>query len=110
MNLKVLQWLLKHKTVLLQIVDVAKGFRKDATYSDQWEIADKIARLLIPIIEPGTAKLLAWDLDGYESLANHDVALLSTGAEIQALGIDYKSLIEVLLPIIIAILEILVRK
>lgn len=110
MNLKVLQWLLKNKNVLLQIVDVAKGFRKDAPYLEQWDIADKIARLLIPVIEPDTAKVLSWDLDGYETLSNHDVALLSAGAEVQAMGIDYRALIETVLPIIIAILEILVRK
>ena len=111
MNLKVLQWLLKNKDVLLKIVEISKGFRKDAPYLEQWEIADKIARLLIPIIEPATARALrTWGPDEYVTLANHDIAMLAIGAEVQALGIDYKTLIEVILPIIIAILEVLVRK
>jgi hypothetical protein len=112
MNLKVLQWLLAHKNVLLQIVDVAKGFRKGDPYVVQWEVVDKIARLVIPLIEadPSASKLLAWNLDGYETLANHDVALLATGAEVQSLGLDYRMLLETVIPIIIAILEALLRK
>jgi hypothetical protein len=112
MNLKVLQWLLKHKNVLLQIVDVSKGFRKDATYSDQWEIVDKIARLVIPILEADavTPKLLTVEWDTLHDYGNHDVSVLACGAEVQALGIDYKLLIDTILPIIIAILEALVRK
>ena len=112
MNLKVLQWLLKHKNVLLQIVDVSKGFRKDAKYSDQWEIVDKIARLVIPILEAEAVvpKLLTWDVDALDTYENHDVSLLACGVEVQAMGIDYKLLIDTILPIIIAILEALVRK
>ena len=112
MNLKVLQWLLKNKTVLLQVVAVAKQFDKDATYLAKWELVDKIARLVIPIIEAEEAapKLLTWDFDGFETLANHDVALLSAGAEVQSLGIDYRLLLETVIPIIIAILEALISR
>jgi hypothetical protein len=112
MNLKVLQWLLKNKTVLLQVVEVAKGFKKDAPYLTQWETVDKIARLVIPMIEAETTapKLLAWDVDDINSYATHDVAVLSAGVEIQALGIDYRLLIETVIPIIIAILEALVGR
>ncbi|NBT75746.1 MAG: hypothetical protein EBT15_07230 [Betaproteobacteria bacterium] len=112
MNLKVLQWLLKNKNTLLQVVEVAKGFRKDAPYLEQWQIVDRIARLVIPLIEAdaNVSKLLSFDLDGYHALENHEVSLLATGAEVQALGIDYRLLLETVIPIIIAILEALVRK
>jgi hypothetical protein len=112
MNLRVLQWLLKHKNVLLQIVDVSKGFRKDSKYSDQWEVVDKIARLVIPILEADAVepKLLALGVDELDTYVSHDVSVLACGAEVQAMGIDYKLLIDTILPIIIAILEALVRK
>jgi hypothetical protein len=112
MNLKVLQWLLKHKDVLLKIVEVAKGFRKDAPYLDQWLIVDQIARLVIPILEAEAVapKLLEVDWGVLESYGTHDVNLLACGAEVQALGIDYRLLIETIIPIIITILELFVRK
>ena len=112
MNLKVLQWLLKNKNVLLQVVEIAKGFQKDAPYLKQWEIVDQIARLVIPLIEADSAtpKLLAFELGGFESLAGHDMALFSAGAEVQALGIDYQLLMNVIIPLVIAILEALVGR
>jgi len=112
MNLKVLQWLLKHKEVLLKIVEVAKGFKKDDPYLSQWEVVDKIARLVIPILEAEAVapRLLEVEWGVLESYGTHDVNILACGAEVQALGIDYKLLIETILPIIIAILEAIVRK
>lgn len=98
MNIKVIQWLLAHRDVLLKVVEVAKEFSRHRPYMAQWDVIDKIARLLIPVlaaegVQP--ASLLV------EEPA--DVAMLS--ADVQALGIDWKQLVDILLPVIIAILQ-----
>lgn len=106
-NLQILKWLLKHKTVLLQVVELAKTFDKDGPYLEQWDVVDKIARLVIPALEAEAVqpKLLALDWDG-----EYDYSALALGAEVSALGIDYRLLLEVVVPIIIAILEALVGR
>ena len=105
MNIQILQWLLKNRDVLMKVVDVAKTYKKELTYSQQWEIVDKIARLVLPVLEQQAVqpKLLAWT-------EQDDVALLAAGADINALGIDYQLLIDVIIPIIIAILQSLVSR
>ena len=103
-NIKVVQWLLKHRDVLLKIVEVAKDFDRTASYTAQWEVIDKVARLALPIIqaEKNAPQLLAVDYDTYED----EVAVAyQTGAEVSALGLDWKLLIEVIVPIIISILQ-----
>jgi hypothetical protein len=106
MNVKVLQWLLKNQATLLQIVEVAKGFRKGSPYAEQWVIVDKIARLVIPLLEsesvnPKTLAYYDWD---------SQASAFSTGAEYAQLGIDWKLITEVVLPILIAILQALAAK
>lgn len=107
MNLQILKWLLKHKTVLLQVVELAKTFDKDGTYLDQWTVVDKIARLVIPVLEAEAVqpRLLALDWEN-----DYDYSALALGAEVNALGMDYKLLLEVVIPIIIAILEALIGR
>jgi len=107
MNIQILQWLLKNRDVLMKVVDVAKTYKKELTYSQQWEIVDKIARLVLPVLEQQAVqpKLLAYDWTEQD-----DVALLAAGADINALGIDYQLLIDVIIPIIIAILQSLVSR
>ncbi len=100
MNLKVLQWLLAHRDTLLLIVDAAKGWKKDLPHLQQWEIVDKIARLAIPMIddEQVLARLLQ-DLDS-EPMA-------SLNAEVTNLNIDWQTLADIIIPIIISILQAL---
>ena len=103
-NIKVLQWLLKHRDVLLKIVEVAKDFDRTASYIAQWEVIDKVARLVLPILqaEANAPQLLAIDYDHYTD----EVAVAyQTGAEVSAMGVDWKLLIEVVIPIIISILQ-----
>lgn len=106
MNIKVIQWLLAHREVLLKVVEVAKGFSRHKPYIEQWAVIDQIARILIPVFaaEEVVPKLLLDD-----ELA--DVATLSAqAAEVQALGVDWKQLVEIILPVIIAILQALAAK
>ena len=115
MNLKVLQWLLAHKDVLLKIVEVAKGYSKSLPYLQQWEIADKVARLIIPVLEAESAKPRAlatddiYDLFGDDSklAPPREVQVLQAGTEVSALAIDWKLLAETILPLVVAILRAL---
>lgn len=103
-NIKVLQWLLQHRDVLLKVVEVARDFDRTASYLSQWEVIDKVARLVLPILqaEANAPQLLAIDYDTYTD----EVAVAyQTGAEVSALGVDWKLLIEVIVPIIISILQ-----
>lgn len=104
MNLQILKWLLANKDALLRVVELAKSFDRTAPYLSQWEVVDKIARIVLPILEQQAVqpRLLGFDSD---VLDQYDVAYLAAGAEVQALGIDYKLLIDTIIPIIIAILQ-----
>lgn len=110
MNIKVLQWLLAHRDILLKIVEVAKDFSRHKPYIEQWDVVDKIARLVIPVLASEEVK--PQDIADEDSLSwdEHDVAAFAAGAEVQAMGIDWKTLVEVIMPLVIAILQALAAK
>lgn len=118
MNLKVLKWLLAHREALVQIVEIAKGYDKALPFIKQWEIVDRIARIVIPILEAEsiTPKLLSrddiypliWPDEG-EGSEPREVQILQAGSEVLALGIDWKIIVETVLPLVIAILQALLR-
>lgn len=107
MNIKALQWLLKHREMLLKVVEVAKKFRKDAPYLEQWAIADAIARIVLPVLEAESVTPRLFSMDWDEDFT---VASISAGAEVGSLGIDWKLMVEVILPIVISILEMFVKR
>jgi hypothetical protein len=100
MNIAVMKWLLANRNVLQQVVEAARGWRKDMPYAEQWVIVDKIARILLPILDPATVTKLSVP----ESPVTVSAAM-SVGAEVQALGVDWKLIVEVVIPIIISILQ-----
>lgn len=105
MNVKVISWLLKHRELLLAVVAVAKKFDRDGTYISQWEVVDEIARLVIPVFEKegvDAASVLAYDWDETD-----EVSAFALGAEVQAMGVDWQAVIQIVLPILIAILKAL---
>ena len=107
MNLKVLRWLLEHRDVLAKVVEAAKRFNRDGLYIDQWQVIDEIARLVIPVFEKegvDAATVLGYDWEDEEQT---EVAAFALGAEVHALGVDWKQLVDVILPILIAILKAL---
>ena len=117
MNIKVLTWLVRHRDLLLAVVKEAQSFKPDAPYIEQWNVVDKIARLVIPVLQSENVDpKMFWgygntDVDGtLHALHDGDVQLLAAGAEVQALGVDWKQLADVVLPIVIAILEALLRR
>lgn len=107
MNLKVLRWLLQHRDVLTKVIEVAKRFNPDDLYINKWDLIDEIARLVIPVFEKegvDVPAILAFDWDDETET---DVAAFALGAEFQAMGMDWKQLVDVILPILIAILRAL---
>jgi hypothetical protein len=110
MNLKVIQWLLKHRDALIRVAEIAKKFDRSAPYLTQWAVVSEIAQIVLPILEAEAVrpKLFGWDgLDGevLDTPQAYDARVFSVGAEVSALGLDWRTIIDVLLPILIAILQ-----
>lgn len=110
-NLKIVKFLLAHQAALLKIVEIAKSWRTDLPYVEQWALVDSIARILLPILEAQavSAKSLTVNRfhdDDYED-TNYEALAFGAGAEFAALGVDWKLLVNVILPIVISILKAL---
>lgn len=106
MNLQILKWLVAHRDLLTKIAEAAKGFSKDLPYAAQWEIVDKVARLIIPVLTSADVHAMSdidWEADG-------ESAAFALGAEYQALGIDWATLLNIILPILQIILDALASK
>ena len=111
MNLKVVRFLLANQATLLKIIEIAKGWRKDLPFSEQWAMVDSIARLLIPVLESQSLAPKALYARDFEALdyddSTYETRLLAVGAEVAALGIDWKLLLDVIIPIVLSILKAL---
>ncbi len=106
MNLQILKWLVAHRDLLTKIVEAVKGFSKDLPYAQQWEIVDKVARLVIPALSKADVRALNevdWDED------TNSVAF-ALGAEYTALGLDWMTLVNIIIPILQIILEALAKQ
>lgn len=99
MNLAVIKWLLAHREILTQILDVVKGWRKDLPLAEHWEIVDRVARIVIPVLtKPDVQAML-------DSPYEDSVSAFALGSEAHALGVDWVTLIQVIIPILQAILQ-----
>jgi len=111
MNIAVMKWLLANRNVLQQVVDAAKGWKKDMPYLSQWKIVDEIARILLPILDPATVKGLSISMADESSPTV--VSAMSMGAEVQAMslsmGVDWQLFMDVIIPIVITILQSISR-
>lgn len=102
MNLKILKWLIAHRDLLTQVVAAVRGFKRDMPIAQQWEIVDKVARLVIPALsEADVAALRAIDWDEDQATA------FALGAEYSALGVDWETMMRVIIPILQVILSAL---
>lgn len=113
MNIKVLQWLLAHRDLLLKIVEVAKNFSRHKPYIEQWDVVDKIARLVIPVLaseEMKPQQIMHDDGSRWERWEDLEVAAFAAGADVAAMGIDWRQLIEIILPLVVAVLQALAAK
>lgn len=100
MNLQMVKWLIAHKDLLLQIVEAVRPWRRDLTPIQHWEIVDKVARIAIPALTQDDINALCveeWETDGVEAF--------SLGVEYSALGVDWVTLIQVIIPILQTILR-----
>lgn len=99
MNLQVIKWLLAHRDLLAKILEAVKGWRRDLPLAEHWEIVDKVARLVIPALSKADVQAM---LDSpYEDA----VTSFALGAEAHALGVDWVTLVQLIVPILQAILQ-----
>lgn len=103
MNLKLLQWLIAHRDLLTQVLAVAKGFSKDLPAMDQWNIVDKVARLVIPVLTKEDIRAM-YSMDWSDS---DEVTAFALGTEYSALGLDWAFVVNTLLPILRLVLAAL---
>lgn len=111
MNVKVIKFLLANQNALLKIVEIAKSWRQDLPYVEQWALVDSIARIIIPILEAQAVapKALATHniYDDAMDEIQYEALIFGAGVEFSMLGIDWQLLTEVILPIVISILKAL---
>jgi len=109
MNLRVIKFLLANQTVLLKIIEIGKGWRKDLPFIEQWLLVDSIARLLIPVLESQAVSVqaLSGGFGDLEDQEDYEALLFQAGAEFGILGVDWELLTTVILPLVIAILKAL---
>ena len=106
MNLQILRWLLAHKDVLLKVVDIAKGWKKELPLLSQWDIVDQIARLVVPLLtEQDVVHLSSTDWDN-----DDPVSAFAFGAEVSTLGFDWSILIQVIIPVLQIIIQALQKQ
>jgi hypothetical protein len=110
-NLKVVKFLLANQAALLKVVEIAKSWRKDLPYVEQWALVDSIARIIIPILESQSVAAKALTISRFQDAdfeeQDYEALAFGAGAEFAALGVDWKMLVEVILPIVISILKAL---
>ena len=100
MNIKVLQWLIAHREVLTKVLEAVKGYRKDLPYLEQWDIVDKVARIVIPVLTKEDIRAMS----EFSFEEDEAVTAFAIGAEYSALGLDWSFVISVLVPILRVIL------
>lgn len=98
-NLQIVKWLLAHREVLAQILEVVKVWRKDLPLEEHWNIVDRVARIVIPVLtKPDVQAML-------DSPYEDAVESFALGAEAHALGVDWLTLIRVIIPILQVIIQ-----
>lgn len=101
MNLNLIRWLLAHRDLLNQVVDAVKGYNKNLPPLEQWAIVDRVARLVIPVLT--SAEVADFQIHSWED--DDAMSALALGSEYAAAGVDWQTLLKVILPI----LEIILR-
>jgi hypothetical protein len=111
LNVKVIKFLLANQAALLQIVEIAKKWSRDMPAMQQWALVDQIAHIVIPMWEAQAVSAQGLldhaFLDESYDPESYGPALLSFGADFTAMGIDWKLIVDVILPLVISILQAL---
>ena len=103
MNMQIVKWLVAHRDVLLQVIEAVKPWRKDLPLIEHWNIVDKVARTVIPALSKEDIEALTT----YQFGDDEPIEAFALGAEVSALGLDWVTLIQVIIPILQAILRAL---
>lgn len=106
MNLTLVRWLLKNRDLLVKVIAVASKFDRDGTLLAKWAIADEIARLVIPVMDADRMTPEAL-VSGWYGDEGDEVQAFSMGAQVQAMGLDWQAIVDLVLPLLIAILKAL---
>lgn len=101
MNLRIVKWLLAHQSVLLRVVEIAKTYNRALPWVQQWNVVDQIARIVLPVMEQELTNPKTFAVE--EPASDADVAALQN--EYAALGVDWKLIVEVIVPLIVALLQ-----
>ena len=101
MNLAIIKWLLAHRDLLTKILEIVKGWNKDLPFEQHWEIVDKIARLVIPLVSKRDVQAML------DSPYEDTVSSFALGAEASAMGVDWVTLIQVIVPLLQTIIQML---
>ena len=105
MNLALIKWLISHRDVLMECISIVKDYDHEASLLDKWEIVERLAKVIIPVVEGEDIETLAYG-EPY-LIADDNYSAMSCGADLAALGVDWQMLITTLAPILIAILRAL---
>jgi len=104
-NLALIKWLISHRDVLMECISIVKDYDHEASLLDKWEIVERLAKVIIPVVEGEDIETLAYG-EPY-LIADDNYSAMSCGADLAALGVDWQMLITTLAPILIAILRAL---
>lgn len=99
MNLQVVRWLIAHREVLIKVVEAVRKFDPKGTYLSKWMIINEVALLLIPMIDENMVV----------SMSEPDGDVNVYAAQLQDLGIDWQYFVDKVLPLIIAILQAVLK-
>jgi len=111
LNVKVVKFLLSNQAALLALVEIAKKWRKDSPYADQWELVNQAAKVIIPVLEapavsPKALTKSRFHDEDYEE-QDYEALAFTAGVEFAGLGVDWKTFIDVIIPLVIYVLKLL---
>lgn len=100
MNLSLIRWLINHREVLTKCLAIAQKYDHSDSLLEKWGLVNELAQILIPLFdrEGDDALELLWE-------SSNEYGAFSAGAELQALGVDWKMVVNVLVPIILSIIR-----
>ena len=111
LNVKVIKFLLANQAALLALVEIAKKWQRNLPYSDQWELVNQAAKVIIPVLEsqavsPKALTKSRFTDEDYEE-QDFEALAFTAGVEFAALSVDWKTFIDVIIPLVIYILKLL---
>ncbi len=103
MNIQVMKWLLANRALVTSVLEAVKGWRPDMSLTEKWAVISKVAALVLPLLDKDTVRVMA------AAAGNHEVVeALSVDREgVAALGVDWPTVVRVIVPIISFILQVL---